>query len=350
MHIDFDVKFQKIASNTLDTFLPEEKDWLLNEAMLRFIKQRMNRKSNIKQDGFQDTQKRYDDLEELVTRRKLPAYVLVDEDAVFSILPHNYLALINDRSVVLCSSYGVDKDTEPASSFTSNVLFRDDTDNTGGFYSQLKVYVHTNSGTDLVFDISTTPLAGGINLNAKFQLIDMIKTALNGYVGIEAYWEQSGEAYEKSSFIVNTKRTDLVSVEVSVRQTPVVITNVGTFTSDNYISYTDSGNQEVQNRLVKLEDVYRMKTNSFHKPLPSSPLSVLRDTIIQIYQSTLFIVSGINVDYIRIPRKISILLNQSCELAESVHGEVVDIAVKIAASRIMSDNYKGIINDDTLNE
>lgn len=32
MHYDFDIKFDRVASEAKPSFLPEEKDWFLNEA------------------------------------------------------------------------------------------------------------------------------------------------------------------------------------------------------------------------------------------------------------------------------------------------------------------------------
>lgn len=41
-HIALDIQCQKLNSNAYSNVLPEQKDWLLNESVLRFIKQRIN--------------------------------------------------------------------------------------------------------------------------------------------------------------------------------------------------------------------------------------------------------------------------------------------------------------------
>ena len=69
MHIGIDMILQKVNSNVISSFEPEEKDWVLNEEVNRFIKQRLSILSNEKRLGFQDTQKRVDDLKNLITSK-----------------------------------------------------------------------------------------------------------------------------------------------------------------------------------------------------------------------------------------------------------------------------------------
>ena len=67
MHIAVNLGVQKLASFQADVLLPEEVDYELNLAMMRFIKQRYNTSSNVKGKGFEQSQKRIDDLRALVS-------------------------------------------------------------------------------------------------------------------------------------------------------------------------------------------------------------------------------------------------------------------------------------------
>jgi hypothetical protein len=58
----------RVDSLSNPDFNVAEIDWLLNEAQLIFIKQRMNPTSNSKQRGFEQSQKRIDDLGNLVIK------------------------------------------------------------------------------------------------------------------------------------------------------------------------------------------------------------------------------------------------------------------------------------------
>ena len=66
MHIAVNLGVQKIASFQADGLLPEEIDFELNTAMRRFISQRYNKQGNKYQRGFEQSQKRLDDLRHLV--------------------------------------------------------------------------------------------------------------------------------------------------------------------------------------------------------------------------------------------------------------------------------------------
>ena len=65
MHYEFKLKLNKVDSLDYQNFFVPEIDWYLNEAMKMFIKQRYGL-ANPKRQGFEVTQKRIDDLRNLV--------------------------------------------------------------------------------------------------------------------------------------------------------------------------------------------------------------------------------------------------------------------------------------------
>ena len=72
MHIAINQGLQKIGSFHADNFLPEEIDLELNKQILRFVEQRYNKKGNKYQTGFEESQKRIDDLRTLVREYEAP--------------------------------------------------------------------------------------------------------------------------------------------------------------------------------------------------------------------------------------------------------------------------------------
>ena len=62
MHTNQDLEGQNINSKVRNSIEPEEIDWLLNLAQIQFTKNRISNKTNSKKEGFEETQKRYDDL------------------------------------------------------------------------------------------------------------------------------------------------------------------------------------------------------------------------------------------------------------------------------------------------
>ena len=68
MHNEFDITLDKISSSSYQELEPWEKDFYLNEAQMRIIKQRYSRKNTYRK-GFEENQKRIDDLKNLVISR-----------------------------------------------------------------------------------------------------------------------------------------------------------------------------------------------------------------------------------------------------------------------------------------
>jgi len=74
MHIAFDLLLDKVNSLQYPSFLPEEKDFFLNQAIRRFVKTRYSG-FNSKKEGFEESQKRIDDLRTLVRELTIPCGV-----------------------------------------------------------------------------------------------------------------------------------------------------------------------------------------------------------------------------------------------------------------------------------
>ena len=104
MHNHLRLELNKINSNLYDDFLPEEIDAFLNQQMFSFIKQRYNPTSNIKKRGFEETQKRIDDLRKcLVTDYELRLY-RKNDDVVYTPLPSDYMFHTSSKSYIYYNS------------------------------------------------------------------------------------------------------------------------------------------------------------------------------------------------------------------------------------------------------
>lgn len=68
LHYEFKLKMDRVDSLSQQDFKVHEIDWLLNEAQLVFIKRRFTDLSNSKRKGFENGQKRIDDLATLVVK------------------------------------------------------------------------------------------------------------------------------------------------------------------------------------------------------------------------------------------------------------------------------------------
>ena len=83
MHIDFRVKFGEINSNKNKRFTPQEIDWILNDQMDTFVETRSNRVNNTKGEGFEDSQKRLDDIRTVLKEATTDA----DKASEFGLIP-----------------------------------------------------------------------------------------------------------------------------------------------------------------------------------------------------------------------------------------------------------------------
>jgi len=245
LHIGIDLGLQAINSNRKLHIEPSEKDWVLNTVLMQEINNRINPKSNIKQEGFEDTFKRIDDLESIKVDTSefyhLPIYKYSDK-AVSLPLPADYYRLIgssvnvhnfgsvNDPVIAFdnytgtngnnyCTTYGVIKlpssDIDDYSDFKMSFCYN-------------AVGLVGDSGLtwdeEILFDMNEVgryadyinyPLAeyllhGSASLQSpysegKFMFIRMVLDHVNEHTskeaGVTLYWERYANIYYKDSFI-----------------------------------------------------------------------------------------------------------------------------------------------------
>lgn len=84
MHREFLLRLDKVETSSLPEFLPEEIDQILNAAILRFTKLRYS-VNNVYKAGFEELQKRTEDLKELVKTTDFTPTTVVGETNVFSL-------------------------------------------------------------------------------------------------------------------------------------------------------------------------------------------------------------------------------------------------------------------------
>lgn len=77
MHYDFKIKIDKVSSFQNRHFNAAEIDWFLNEAQEVFIKERING-NNLYKTGFEETQKRIDDLSSIHVKYPAQAFIIMN--------------------------------------------------------------------------------------------------------------------------------------------------------------------------------------------------------------------------------------------------------------------------------
>jgi hypothetical protein len=98
MHYEVKLKLNKIDSQNYENLIVPEIDWYLNEAQDLFIKQRYGI-SNSKRKGFEASQKRIDDLREIVVKGIIIPFITssADLNSFQACLPEDYMFYIRSR-------------------------------------------------------------------------------------------------------------------------------------------------------------------------------------------------------------------------------------------------------------
>jgi hypothetical protein len=101
----------------------------------------------------------------------------------------------------------------------------------------------------------------------------------------------------------------------------------------NYTYFTATGgaNLVVANRFIQQDDVYITQQDPFNDTsVPDGPLCIIHNNSIDVFfKPNDFIVKEIAISYIRKPKQINLEQNQTCELSEETHAEIVRDAVNL---------------------
>ena len=365
MHIAVQQGVDKIHSLQADMLLPEEIDLELNKSIYRFISQKYG-KGNKYQKGFEETQKRIDDLRTLVVeysgtatyKEELrPNRIFVDSFK----LPSNYLHLVNQRSEVLIQNcqpvnYVINTDNKEVAYFVLN--FNDFLVNNGKYIDEIEMVQNTSVSLSSVNPI-TLPLTAYTNYPADNSII--IEKITDGSlldVGFEAFWEEYNGLSHPGCFIivVDTSIHSYFNADASlgVLTEAVGRDNEGTIVSKTNAQYKDLDSLEKRfivdgedfqkivstNKFVQQDDIFSMLSDPFNTTKHTGPLTTFREDAIDIYTSDIFIIDKVKITYLRKPAKVSLPLQVDCDLPQHTHQEIVTMAVNSMLEGIADPRYQ----------
>ena len=369
MHISLRQTVDRINSQRADQLLEQEIDLELNRAMQRFINQRYG-KNNVYQKGFEQSQKRIDELRTLLVEYEAgvtfkeelkPEKIFVDKFQ----LPANYMYLVNQRSKVFTKNcqpitYNLVAEQD-ISYFTFN--FEQLIVNGNEFVSSIQMQ-NTPLGISPTFyppvwQPSTDLVSLGYDPTLYPQFINEVIADMlaNSQPGFEIYWESYGPLNSPNNFIVvvDTDAHEWFEWDPSIEiPTPLVsIDSLGdpvAFVppqfedrSFNLVRVpTDSSLVEdtVLNKFAQQDDIYRLLDDPFNATTHTSPLTTIRGNFIDIYTNAIFITSSAKITYLRKPQPISLSLGYNCELPDHTHEEVIAMAASSILEESSDPRYK----------
>ena len=371
MHIAVNLGVQKIASFQVDNLLPQEIDHELNNAMHRFIKQRYSPTGNKYRDGFEQSQKRIDDLRALVVEARLKCFYYGASITGFQVdrapLPNDYMFLVNAYHD---GFYDCTQTVTPqTSTYTYSVGKLSLTPPTEG---HILVGVNIN-GTSII-QVSVDGLAASIGLETQ-DLMDENNYPSDLISDIAIVASDPDYPTDNSSLFPTYDINSLVSHEV----TPTAHSNeiiylftgplsTGTLTAvwynplggDNpytevdvtlpatstvtYRAYDSASavpgtNQRAKMSYAQHDDILSLLGDPFNTSTYDSIKYTMEENFIDVYSDNSFFTTFVNIKYIRQPKLMSNALGIGCELAPHTHQEIVEMTVQSILEAISDPRY-----------
>ena len=340
-HIAIDYELQQINSNRKQSIDPAYYDMALNEGVLQFIETRSSNKSNLKHEGFEESQKRYDDLKDL--KRQVSLSCIVDSEYYqrgYIILPSDYLKYTSSEVIITYNKqgFGIPITIEKSSSIMvydlSKIVYPFPITSTfkiGTGVAQIDI-------TNLIRLVKST--------RGKFYAINVILDSLRKQ-GYDAYYETfNGEYKHEMLYIVSKLGVDL--------GTPLTITGlIGVSRTINSLVYSSTDKQTITNQssveLLPTSGV-RDVLNNYHssRNRHSNPVADIIEDHLNIYHNSNFLPLTTILTYIKRPRLIDINSNTMCEI--TVPQEVIKLAVLHLKGILKDEGYNISANEKIINE
>lgn len=335
MHLQLNQRLQEVASYKRDKYKPEELDMALNKAMFRLLEQGVDSK-------FEDDQINLSHASGLIQKRKVADIIipqsndpLYEENVLtgYTVIPPDFYWLINNRLEVLTDP--INCSIAPALPITTTteyvavVAFP--------ALDSIPYFDNVTVASSVTGTLYTSPtqIAAGFNSpNSQYVVVhNILETLYRKYSYLSVYWERYRDTYYKNSFIlVGTSPIGTITI-TSGGNTSTGVASSNTYTIFNRGLIPNLASKTVQvtsSKVAEGNELYNvLKQNVFYQTRAIEPIIDQTLDYLIYYRDVSFIITRSYMDYIRKPRTISLLLNQSCELGEATHPKIVDLAVEV---------------------
>jgi hypothetical protein len=357
---------QKIASFQVDNLLPQEIDHELNLAMMRFIKQRFSMTSNRVGKGFEQSQKRIDDLRSLVaehtgnTATEGIVYtsnysnVYVDRYT----LPLDYLFLVSVRPTVQykCNTNITSLITAP--NIVKRAVRVDLTPPGPGY---VLVGMTRSSSTGLQENIVNLPSGQEITTDLLFDSgnynFGIVPSTTFDQSTISATVQQTPNSDSNEVYLVNPSTFWYTAPWVLRTEWRIPNSTASVEYKYNYgveTNTTTNRSYRLGTEILTLasfgqhDDILYMMDDPFNKSWYKEPTYTIEGDCIDIYTDNEFVVPKVTIKYIRKPLEISInngslfpnTNGTGCELPIHTHHEIVEMAIKSILEGIQDPRYQ----------
>ena len=342
MHIAFNLGLQKIASFQVDNLLPQEIDHELNNAMERFIKQRYSTMGNKYRDGFEQSQKRIDDLRNLIVDHRVQTDYQGVATTGFTIdrakLPNDYMFLVSVMSEMFytCPTY-------------SPVI-----NESNSYYFSVDI---TPPSEDIVQFVGMYELDANEDISTAIIEEDLYSSAslLDSSVYNNNYYPNQSQ-HETGNVQTFHITPTIHGNSLIVYSTASIANGVGIKWSDGTIT-TTLGTSTLVARKFRVEndsndptkreacsyaqhdDLMTLLSDPFNTTKHSGPLYTIQENFVDIYADNTFFSKFVELKYIRRPKRMNKDLSIGCELPEHTHQEIVEMGIKSILEAISDPRY-----------
>tara|TARA_R110002074_G_scaffold1263_1_gene7573 strand:+ start:12205 stop:13338 length:1134 start_codon:yes stop_codon:yes gene_type:complete len=361
MHIAVNLGVQKIASFQADNLLSQEIDHELNTAMEAFIKQRYSPLGNKYRDGFEQSQKRIDDLRALVVDARMKCFYNGTSITGFDVdrapLPNDYMFLVNafSDSYYDCTN-AITYNTQ---TLTYNVLKLSLTPPTG--YTGWILTGISHGGTPIISNANGMDLEYLLNKQNYDQdfitniapamsdpdLATESSAALAEYSVEELAMSEITPTSDSNTFVLlltglltGDAITTIWTNPIDATQGQEVTYPQPTASNVTYRTYSNAGTQQREKMsYVQHDDLYTLFGDPFNTTSYNKIKYTVQENFIDVHSDNTFFTTFVNVKYIRQPKRMDSVLGVGCELAPHTHTEIVEMSIKSILEAISDPRY-----------
>ncbi len=374
MHIAVNLGVQKLASFQADNLLPEEIDYELNLATMRFIKQRYNPSSNRQGKGFEQSQKRIDDLKHLVTRQDgstisygylsdgLGRYIYTGNYSNIYVdrytLPLDYMFLVNITAEVYYNCNTSIFTNYIPQNQSINIVKLDLTPPERGFF--LTQIERWDTPSNMFIQVTNTPLGEEItrdlliNQNTYFN-IPGLKVAINDFRtgNLDDTAQESATVDSNTIYLQKITPFDtdpatgyylrLTWINANEGMSNPIYQSINTLVNSQDMLQRTAPTASKRLSFCKYaqhDDIIIMMEDPFNITDYRAPIYTIRENYIDLHTDDTFVIPTVFINYIRKPKDISLTTGTGCELPIHTHDEIVEMAVKSILEGIESQRYQ----------
>lgn len=353
MHIEIDLELQKLNSQISKDIRPIEKDWFLNNEVLKFIKQRTNFLSNFKGLGFQETLKRVEDIKDLIKTRNCFVETNSRGEQIVK-LPSDYLHYVRG-DVYMHKTCTLTVSKTQTNIYSCDIDLAFPTNNTLATYT-ISITLANNTVV-VLFDAVNLPSGYIVTTEFNkqtFMLKKALKVSLEQKIkevlspNSQLYWDNTNTIVLESDvaftnvFVTRTNQTNAQDPNEVLIYSPV----------QKLMEYYPriSSPLRAKIRPISEEILTDVENSNLSKSQAKSPIVTIQRDCIKFSKLSGVVFGSVDITYISKPQLIDLYLNSHLNMSTNVCKEIVSNTVRFLKAIIESQNYQAYAQENILIE